>query len=80
MRLKFSVAMAALALSVPAQAVQPPPPPPTVVDACSAAFVNGAVACQGYYGTNYINGAVGFRLMPPCRDSSISCSTALLRP
>jgi hypothetical protein len=30
-----------------------------VVDPCSAAYVSGAIACQGYYGKNLITGDVG---------------------
>ena len=30
-----------------------------IVDPCSAGFVNGAIACQGYYGSNLITGGTG---------------------
>jgi PEP-CTERM motif len=30
-----------------------------VVDPCSAGFVTGAIACQGYYGSNLITGTTG---------------------
>jgi PEP-CTERM motif-containing protein len=53
---------AALAFTAtPALATRaPPPPPPTpATDPCSAGFVVGAIACQGYYGGNLITGTTG---------------------
>jgi len=45
----------ALALTAtPAQATLGP-----IVDPCSAGFVTGALACQGYYGSNLITGTTG---------------------
>jgi hypothetical protein len=47
--------LAAIALgATPASATLGP-----VVDPCSAGFVNGAIACQGYYGVNMITGTTG---------------------
>jgi hypothetical protein len=48
-----SFATIALAVSAPAQASI------TVVDPCSAGYVNGAIACVGYVGGNLITGSTG---------------------
>lgn len=55
--LKLALATAALGFAAaPAFAATTPTP---ANDPCSAVFVNGAIACQGYYGGNLITGATG---------------------
>jgi hypothetical protein len=55
--LKIALATAALGLSAAATPAYADPGP--IVDPCSAIFVNGAIACQGYYGGNLITGTTG---------------------
>ncbi|WP_308517187.1 PEPxxWA-CTERM sorting domain-containing protein [Sphingomonas flavescens] len=50
-------AMGAATLATPAMAANTVDT--TIVDPCSAGYVQGAVACQGYYGKNWITGGVG---------------------
>jgi hypothetical protein len=50
-------AMGAATLATPALAA--PPVDTTIVDPCSSTYIQGAVACQGYYGKNWITGSVG---------------------
>ena len=54
--LKIALATAALGLTA---AASPAYALGSVVDPCSAIYVNGAVACQGYYGGNLITGSTG---------------------
>jgi hypothetical protein len=57
--LKLALATAALgfaAAATPAYAATSVTP---ATDPCSAVFVNGAIACQGYYGGNLITGTTG---------------------
>lgn len=49
-----AAAVAAALGATPASATLGP-----IVDPCSAGFVNGAIACQGYYGVNMISGSAG---------------------
>jgi hypothetical protein len=50
---------AALALTASAASATPTPTPTPANDPCSVNFVVGAIACQGYYGSNLITGTVG---------------------
>jgi hypothetical protein len=54
MTLLAAAAFAATTVAAPALA-----DPGPIVDPCSAGFVNGAIACQGYYGSNLITGTTG---------------------
>jgi PEP-CTERM motif len=54
-----AIAVSALA-ATPAIAAKPGSDGPgPIVDPCSAAYVQGAIACQGYYGGNLITGGTG---------------------
>src|SRR5205823_10999748 len=59
---KFLLAAAAIAATVmvasPAMATPTPAPTPAN-DPCTATWVVGAIACQGYYDKNWITGSVG---------------------
>jgi len=57
--LKIALAGAAIAAASPAYADPPGGVAGGIVDPCSAVFVQGAVACQGYYGGNLFNDAAG---------------------
>jgi hypothetical protein len=51
---------AALAFTATSAAATPPPAGlGPVVDPCTAGYVTGAIACQGYYGSNLITGTTG---------------------
>ena len=50
-------ALATVALGLAATPASADPGP--IVDPCSSVFVNGAIACQGYYGGNLITGTTG---------------------
>src|SRR3982750_3897965 len=52
-------ALAFTATSALAKPAPPPPPPTPATDPCTAGFVVGAIACQGYYGGNLITGTTG---------------------
>jgi hypothetical protein len=52
--LKAAAVAAALLAAAPANATLG-----GVVDPCSAAYVSGAIACQGYYGKNMFTGSTG---------------------
>ena len=54
--LKIALATAAFGL---AAAATPAYALGSVVDPCTAVYVNGAIACQGYYGGNLITGGTG---------------------
>jgi len=56
--LMTALAGAAIAAASPAFADQPPPATPTN-DPCTAAYVSGAIACQGYYDNNWLQGGAG---------------------
>jgi hypothetical protein len=57
--LKVAMAGAAVCAASPAFADAPGGVSGGVVDACSAVYVQGAIACQGYYGGNLFSGAAG---------------------
>ena len=59
MRRALKIALATAALGFAAAATPAYADPGPIVDPCSAVFVNGAIACQGYYGSNLITGATG---------------------
>ncbi len=50
---------AALALTATAASATPAPTPTPANDPCSTNFVVGAIACQGYYGSNLLTGGQG---------------------
>src|SRR4051795_1722369 len=50
---------AALAFTATAASATPQPTPTPATDPCTAGFVVGAIACQGYYGGNLITGGQG---------------------
>ena len=50
---------AALAFTATSASATPTPTPTPATDPCSAGFVVGAIACQGYYGGNLITGTTG---------------------
>src|SRR5437764_2095841 len=50
---------AALAFTATSASATPAPPPTPATDPCTAGFVVGAIACQGYYGGNLITGTTG---------------------
>jgi hypothetical protein len=52
-------ALAFTATSASATPGGPPPPPTPATDPCTAGFVVGAIACQGYYGSNLLTGGQG---------------------
>jgi hypothetical protein len=55
-----ALASAAVAAATPAYAGGPPGGVSGgIVDPCTAVYVQGAIACQGYYGGNLFQGAVG---------------------
>jgi len=56
--LMTALAGAAIAAASPALAGGPPPATPAN-DPCTAAYVSGAIACQGYYDNNWLQGGVG---------------------
>jgi hypothetical protein len=57
MRRVLKIALATAALTAAASPAYADPGP--IVDPCSAIYVNGAIACQGYYGGNLITGTTG---------------------
>lgn len=54
----MAAAGAAVTAATPALATPAPTPTPSN-DPCGYTFVNGAIACQGYYGGNLITGGTG---------------------
>src|SRR5437868_39317 len=50
---------AALAFTATPALATPTPTPTPATDPCTAGFVVGAIACQGYYGSNLITGSQG---------------------
>lgn len=50
---------AALAMTATPASATPSPTPTPSNDPCSAGFVIGAIACQGYYGSNLLTGTTG---------------------
>lgn len=50
---------AALAFTATSVSATPPPTPTPATDPCSSGFVVGAIACQGYYGSNLLTGGQG---------------------
>ena len=50
---------AALAFTATTASATPAPTPTPATDPCTAGFVVGAIACQGYYGGNLITGTTG---------------------
>jgi hypothetical protein len=50
---------AALAFTATSASATPQPTPTPATDPCTAGFVVGAIACQGYYGGNLITGTTG---------------------
>src|SRR3982750_4898607 len=50
---------ATLAFTATPALATPTPTPTPATDPCTAGFVVGAIACQGYYGSNLITGTTG---------------------
>jgi hypothetical protein len=59
MRRALKIALATVAFGLTAAATPAYAALGPIVDPCSAVYVNGAIACQGYYGSNLITGGTG---------------------
>jgi len=59
MKRVLNIALATAAIGLGTAAVPAYADPGPIVDPCSAVYVNGAIACQGYYGSNLITGTTG---------------------
>ena len=59
MRRVLNIALATAAIGLGTAATPAYADPGPIVDPCSAIYVNGAIACQGYYGSNLITGTTG---------------------
>jgi len=59
MRRVLNIALATAAIGLGTAAAPAYADPGPIVDPCSAIYVNGAIACQGYYGSNLITGTTG---------------------